>query len=241
MGPRSSARQHGRGGRLHGRNPYRGIQLFEPAACAADGSARADPGHEKVDSALGVAPDLLGGGAVVPRGVGGVLELLEDDRAGNLLTERLRPGDGPLHPLGAGGEDHLRAVGRHEPPALDAHRLGHGQNQPVALQGADQRQPDARISARGFDDRGTGTECAVGFGPLDHRQGDAVLHASRGIEQFDFRHDPRHSARIPAQTLQFDHRRIADKFQNGIHNFLHNFRFFLKNKKAADKRLPPNL
>ena len=42
-----SARQHGRGGRLHGRNPYHGIQLFEPAACAADSSARADPGHER--------------------------------------------------------------------------------------------------------------------------------------------------------------------------------------------------
>ena len=146
-------------------------------------------------------------------GVGGVLELLEHDRSGNLREQRLGPGDGPLHAFGPGGEDHLCAVSRHEPLPLDAHRLGHGEDQLIAFQCADERQSDTRIAARGLDDHGSGTDCAAGFGLLDHRQGDAVLHASGGVEQFDFGDDPGHGAGLPAQARQFDQRCVADEVQ----------------------------
>ena len=146
-------------------------------------------------------------------GVGGILELLEHDRSGNLREQGFGPGDGPFHAFGPGGEDHLCAVGRHEPLPLDAHRLGHRENQLIALQCADERQSDTRIAARGLDDRGSGTERAAGFGLLDHRQGDAVLHASGGVEQFDLGDDPGHGAGLPAQARQLDQRRVADEVQ----------------------------
>ena len=110
------------------------------------------------------------------------------------------------------------AVDRHQTPPLDAHRLGHGEDQPVALQGADQGQSDARISARGFDDRCPGAEDTPRFGLLDHGQCHAVLDAAGRVERLDLGHDAGHGAGLTAQAGEFDQRGAADEFQNGCCN-----------------------
>src|SRR5699024_1009570 len=60
---------------LDGDDLHPGLALLEHLAHAADGPAGADPGDHGVDRAVGVRPDLLGGGAAVDLDVGGVVEL----------------------------------------------------------------------------------------------------------------------------------------------------------------------
>ena len=52
------------------------------------------PDDEDVDAAVGVVPDLLRRGAAVDLRIGRVLELLRDDRVGDLLQQFLGLGDG---------------------------------------------------------------------------------------------------------------------------------------------------
>ena len=62
-------------GGLHGDHLHARLALLEHLADARDGATGADAGHDDVDVAVGVGPDLLGGRAAVDLGVGGVGEL----------------------------------------------------------------------------------------------------------------------------------------------------------------------
>ena len=62
--------------------------------------------------------------------------------------------DGARHALGAGREHELRAEDGEQLPALDGHGLGHGEDELVALGGADEGEADARVAAGGLDDDG---------------------------------------------------------------------------------------
>ena len=75
-GPFGAARQHRRGVRLDGDALEAGLARLDHLAHAGDGAAGADAGDQDVDLAVGVAPDLLGGGPAVDLRVGRVLELL---------------------------------------------------------------------------------------------------------------------------------------------------------------------
>ena len=55
-----------------------GLTGFEGAAHPGDRAAGADTGDEDVDIAVGVRPDLFGGGLLVDRRVGGVGELVAE-------------------------------------------------------------------------------------------------------------------------------------------------------------------
>src|SRR5699024_1128900 len=66
---------------LDGDDPHLGLALLEHLAHAADRASGADAGHHRVDGAVGVVPDLLGGGAAVDVHVRGVVELLDLDRS----------------------------------------------------------------------------------------------------------------------------------------------------------------
>ena len=63
-------------------------------------------------------------------------------------TSSLRPRDRALHAQLAGRQVELRAVGRHELAPLDRERLGHHQDEPVALDRADEREADAGVARR---------------------------------------------------------------------------------------------
>ena len=56
-------------------------QAAQSLGAACDGTTGADAGHDRVQPATRVAPDLLRGRAAVDLGVGRVLELLKHDRA----------------------------------------------------------------------------------------------------------------------------------------------------------------
>ena len=62
--------------------------------------------------------------------------------------------------------------------AFQAHRLGHGERQVIALGGGDEGQGDARVAAGRLDDLRVRVENAVLLGGLDHRPADAVLDAA---------------------------------------------------------------
>ena len=55
-----------------------------------------------------------------------------------------------------------------EERALTRHSLGHGEVQPVAADRRDEREGDARVSARGLDQRRAGPEHAPSFGVFNH-------------------------------------------------------------------------
>src|SRR5437667_101671 len=113
------------------------------------------------------------------------------------------------HPLDRRGEMELGAEPGQEPLALDAHVVGHRQDQPVASHRGRHRQPDAGVAAGRLDDRGAGLEHAPPLGVLEHRDGDAVLDAPTGIERLELRHHGR-AARL-GQPIESDHRRVADQ------------------------------
>ena len=71
-------------------------------AHAGDGAAGADAGDEDVDLAVGVAPDLLGGGVAVDLRVGRVLELLRHEVARSVSASSSALAMAPGIPSGPG-------------------------------------------------------------------------------------------------------------------------------------------
>ena len=71
--------------------------------------------------------------------VGGVFKLARDDAVPVLRVQAPRLFDGALHALFAVGEHELCAEGGQQPAPLGAHGLGHGQDERIALDGAQRR------------------------------------------------------------------------------------------------------
>jgi hypothetical protein len=113
---------------------------------AGDRAAGADAGDQDVDRALGIVPDFLGGGLAVDLGVGGVLELLRNDRIRQRRGQFLGLGDRALHALRAFRQHQFGAEQRQHLAALDRHRLGHGEDQLVALGCGREGERDAGIA-----------------------------------------------------------------------------------------------
>jgi len=61
---------------------------------------------------------------------------------------------------------------------------------------------------------GLAAELAVGLGPLDHLEGDAVLHAAGGVGPFQLGEDSH--VWLGAEVLQFHRRRVADGVQDAL-------------------------
>ncbi len=116
-----------------------------------------------------------------------VVELIRQE-----IFSRIFPGqavdllDGAVGPLVRRGEEELGPHGLEDFFALQGGGLGHGQEQPVALDGAHQGQADAGVAAGGFEDGLIGGERAFGFGRLDHGQGRPVLDGAPRVEVFQF-------------------------------------------------------
>ena len=64
----------------------------------------------------------------------------------------LGPGDRPPHAVLGRREYQVGPERPQQGPPLQAHRLGHGERQPVALGRGHERQGDARVAAGGLDD-----------------------------------------------------------------------------------------
>ena len=81
---------------------HAGLARLEHLADAGDGAAGADAGDDDVDLAVGVVPDLLGGGLAVDLGVGRVVELAGQDGAGRSATISSALATAPFMPSAAG-------------------------------------------------------------------------------------------------------------------------------------------
>ena len=91
-------------------------------------------------------------------------------------------------PFGALGQDQLGAERAQHPPALDRHRLGHGEHERVAARGAHEGQRDAGVAAGRLDHRRlprSGLEDAVALGRPDHGRADPALDRVGRIASLD--------------------------------------------------------
>ena len=147
-------------GRLDADDLHAGLAGLEHLADAGDGAAGADAGDEDVDLAVGVGPDLLGGGRAVDLGVGLVGELAGQDGARTLGDDLVGTVDRAAHALGARRQDELRAERAQQRAALLRHGLRHGQDDVVAAGRTDERERDARVAAGRLDDRAARLELA---------------------------------------------------------------------------------
>ena len=110
-GPGPAAGEDRRVGRLDGHDAHAGAALLEHLADAGERAAGADAGHERVDLAAGVGPDLLGRRETVHLGVGRVLELLRHERVGaSRRPARAPSARRPAMPSAPGREHEPRAV-----------------------------------------------------------------------------------------------------------------------------------
>ena len=118
-------------------------------------------------------------------GLAGLLNCCGIHEFGVFLREFLGAGDRAFHAFGAGREHQLRAEHREQRAALERHRLGHGEDELVALGRGDEGQRDAGVAAGRLDDHGVLVDHAALLGVFDHGHADAVLHAAERIEEFE--------------------------------------------------------
>ena len=198
---------------LDGVHLQAGPALLEDLGDAGDVSAGADAGDDVVEAVGEVGEDLLGRRPAVDLDVGGVLELHRHPPAGRLGDELLRPGDRALHPELARGEVERRAVRRHELPALDRHRLGHDEDDPVALHRGHEGEADAGVPRGRLDDDAVRREDPLALRVLDHRERDPVLDAAPGVHPLLLH--PHLDPRVE-DAVHADVRRAADRVEDGL-------------------------
>ena len=109
-------------------------------------------------------------------------------------------------------EDKLCAVRLDEFTALLADRVGHDNAHVIALDRADERKTDALIAAGRLHDDGVGADQTALFRLGDHTVRCARFDRAADIDALVFDEDIRAVRRDDAR--EFDHRRVADGFQN---------------------------
>ena len=164
-----------------------GLPRLQHLADAGDRAAGADAGDEDVDLAIGVVPDFLGRGPAMDLRIGGVLELLRDDRVRDLLEEFVGAARcAPRMPRAAFGQHQLGAEQLQHLAPLDRHRLRHHQDQPVAARRRDEGERDAGIARGRLDQRvDARADPAARLERVDHRDADAVLDAVDRVEELE--------------------------------------------------------
>ena len=195
-----------------------GHSRLQHFGAGGDVAAGADAGDQHVDRAVAeIRQYLPRGGAAVDFEVGGIFELLRHPAVLRLGDQFLGAGDRALHPLLLGGEIEGRAIGQHQPAALEAHALGHDQDEPVALDRGDHGEADAGIARGRLDDDAAGLELAGLLRVLDHRERDAVLDRGAGIDPLLL--DP--DLGVAEQAVDADVRRVADRLEDagGFHGY----------------------
>ena len=114
---------------------------------ASNGAAGAHAGHQNVDGAFAVVPDLRTSGLFVNLRIGGILklpghEVLARVTGGDLLGF----GDGARHAFGGFGEHDFSAENGHHAATFDRHRLGHREHELVTASGGGEGESNAGIA-----------------------------------------------------------------------------------------------
>ena len=161
MRSRLAAAQDGGCGGFDGEHFQLRPMLLQHLRAARDVPAGPDAGNERIGRRIGeIAQDLLGGGAAVDFDIGGIVELLRHPASGRCSTNSRAPVHGPLHALFLGSQLERGPIGKHQPPPLDAHAVGHDENQLVAFHRGDHREADAGVARGRLDDRPAGLQLA---------------------------------------------------------------------------------
>ena len=96
----------------------------------------------------------------------------------------------PFMPLGPGVSTISAPKASSSHAALEAHGLGHGEDELVALDRGDKGQGDAGVAAGRLDEDGlAGRDFAGLLGGIDHGEADAVLDARYGVLAFQLGDD----------------------------------------------------
>ncbi|CKO52484.1 Uncharacterised protein [Mycobacterium tuberculosis] len=162
--------------------------LFEVPASAGDGTAGADASHEMGDLALGIGPDFRAGGHImacrslrvgVLVGLPGTVDITDQPVRHTVVAGRIvrRDRRRAHHDLGAVGDQHIAFI-LTDLVRADEHAL-------VAAALSDQRQTNAGIAGRGFDDGATRLQLTAGLGGFDHLHRDPILGAAARVEILD--------------------------------------------------------
>ena len=199
--PGLAAREHGAVLGLDGDERRSGCAPSATWPHAGDGAAGADAGHDDVEPAAGVAPDLLGRGAPVDRpGWPGSRTAAGMMAPGRLGTSCSAAPSAPRMPCAAGVSS--SSAPRASASCAARSTCSRASSAPaVALGGADEGQRDAGIARGRLDDVPPGRSCPP-LGGLDHRQGDAVLHRRERVEELELGQDFRQAARLAGRRLR---------------------------------------
>ena len=186
-----------------------GLCSFKNLPGAHQRAARAEAGDEHVD--LGAVAQDLGTGALVVRERVRGIAVLEQERVavGFVGVDLLGHADRAVAALLARRQRDLGAEDLEQLAPLDRHVLGHDHAQLVAAQLRDEREPDAGVARRRFEDRRARLQRAVALGELDHLERDAVLRRTAGVLAFELGPDP--NVRIGRQLVHADERRVPDQ------------------------------
>ena len=115
--------------------------------------------------------------------------------------------------LRAGRQDDLRAEHPHQLAPLDGEAVGHGDDERIALLGADHGEADAGVAAGRFDDGLARLEGAAALALFDDVERQAVLHRGGRIEELRLRIDGRVAH---AEIVDPDRGRVADRVEDAV-------------------------
>ena len=177
-----------------------------------EGSAGSYAGHEGVDAAVHLFPDLDGGGVVVEAGIGLIIELERGKGVGIVPGQGLRLADGSFHAFCLRGAHDGGSETTHQDAFLLGEALGDKEHHSIAAVHADKGQPHTCIAGGRLDDRGAGLEYPPLLGVEDHSQGGAVFDAASGIQELKLGVDG--GPAWPGDSAEPQHGGLADQFGN---------------------------
>ena len=191
------------------------LHALKKTGQAGQRTGRPDTHHNGIQIVLGLRPDFRGGAAFVGQRVGRVIELIGEKSIGDVGGQArghvlviLRVALADVRP----GDMHLSAHGLEVQHLLGGHLVRHHQHHPIAFGPTDQRQPQAGVTGRCFNNGAAGAQTPVALGGINHGQADPVLDRASGVLRFKLEEQRTRPGIEPADTHQ---RRVADQFQNG--------------------------
>ena len=143
--------------------------------------------------------------------IGWVIELLQEIGPRDFSLKLLRQGNGTRHSLCSIGELQLGSVGPEHGSPLGAHRVRHGEDQPVPTGCSHHRQSDSGVAAGGLHEhRSPRLNRSLGLSLQHHGTGDPVFHRRRGIEAFELGHHLSATTVLHWQPVEPHTRRASD-------------------------------
>ena len=180
-----------RTGRIGQRDAYVGLARFQGEADTGQRASGAGCTHESVHGSRSLFPDFLARGRLMPVAIGRVVELI-----GKPGTARIRV----IHGLGestrmmgivlriaiwhSGHWAHVRPGHAQGVDLLPALSLGQVDDRAIAATGPQQRQTDAGVASRAFDDHAAGAQQPTLLRIGQQSQSRAVLDRASGAEKF---------------------------------------------------------